>query len=122
MNYVAALIAALSMTLFAAAQQIKTGQIAGQVVDEMGAVIPRADVFVRAYSAGDKIDIVTHTDRNGGFVLTLPGGAYDVIVSSDGFKSSIQTVIVRSGKDNKIRYRMVFEGCDFPGANCDTFQ
>jgi hypothetical protein len=103
--------------------QTSSGQISGHVVDTVGAFIPRASIFVRAYSSADeKITLADHTDSNGNFTLALPPGAYDILVTSIGFQSKLQIVILESGKTTKMRWKLIAHKCDFPGVNCDTFQ
>ena len=99
------------------------GQINGHVTDPKGAAIENAAVFVRAYGkAPGKVELVVHTDRNGDFTLKLPQDTYDVIVSSPGFKSILQTIGIRTGKRSDSRWILSVEDCDLPGVNCDTFQ
>jgi len=123
MKRAAVFIAAISLALSAQTQQARTGQINGHVVDPKGAYIADAAVFVRAYrKASDKIELMTHTDRNGDFTLTVPEDAYDIVVSSPGFKSVLRTVVGSPRKSNRITFTLPIEDCDFPGVNCDTFQ
>jgi hypothetical protein len=105
------------------AQQPKTGQIHGHVADQLGAVIARSNVFLHAYAkAADKMELATTTDQEGDFTLTLPEGAYDLVVTSSGFKSALQTVVVHAGKMSKVRLILQVQPCDFPSVNCDPFQ
>ena len=90
----------------------------------MGAAIGRANVFVRAYSylsSNDKVELASHSDGSGNFVVTLPAGAYDILVTSTGFESKLQTVVVQAGKTAKVQWKMTVQPCDFPNVNCDTF-
>ena len=104
-------------------QQAKLGQIHGNVADQLGAVIARSNVFVHAYAkTADKIELATTTDLKGNFTLTLPEGAYDVVVTSSGFKSVLKTVVVRAGKTSEVRLTLQAQPCDFPTVYCDTFQ
>lgn len=100
-----------------------TGQIKGHVVDLIGAAIPGAKVFLhREHPNGNEITLVAHTDIHGDFVLVLPEGGYDVLVTSSGFISAVATVAVWRGKAKKLDWKLSVLGCDFPGMNCDTFQ
>ena len=105
------------------AQQPKTGQISGHVVDVMGATIKGASVFVRGIiPPEEKVRLLAHTDINGDFKLALPEGGYDVLVTSPGFAAGVETVPVRAGKTKKIQWKLKAWDCNLPGVNCDTFQ
>ena len=105
------------------AQQPKTGQITGHVVDPAGAAIERASVFVRrSIPPEENVRLLTHTDIRGDFELVLPEGGYDVLVTSAGFASGFETVPVFVGKDKRIEWKLKPFDCNFPGINCDTFQ
>jgi uncharacterized membrane protein len=98
-------------------------QISGHVGDEVGAVVGKASVFVRRYSPTENgVELVTHSDGQGNFVVTLAPGAYDVLVTSAGFMSKMQTVVVQAGKTQKLEWKLTAQPCDFPTANCDTFR
>ena len=89
----------------------------------VGAVIPRASVFVRKNSPSeDNVRVVAHTDIHGDFELLLPEGGYDVLVTSAGFAAVVQTIPVFPGKTRKVQWKLRVLDCDFPGMNCDTFQ
>jgi hypothetical protein len=107
----------------ASAQQSGTGQVSGHVVDPAGARIARASVFVRKNSPSEEtVRLITHTDIAGNFVLVLPEGGYDVLVTSPGFVAGVETVPVFSGKTRKVLWKLKVLSCDFPGVNCDTFK
>jgi hypothetical protein len=113
----------LMMITTSSAQPPATGKISGHVVDTVGAVIPRASVFVRKYwPSEDNVRLVTHTDIHGDFMLLLPEGGYDVLVTSMGFAAGVKTLPVFPGKTRKVQWKLQALGCDFPGKNCDTFQ
>jgi hypothetical protein len=98
------------------------GRISGHVGDTVGAVIPRASVFVHPYANADEVNLTTHTDIHGDFVLALPAGAYDILITSAGFESKLQIVVVQPGKTSKLQWKLIAHPCDFPGVNCDSFQ
>jgi hypothetical protein len=105
------------------AQQSKTGQISGHVVDSVGASIKDASVFIRRNTPSeDNVRLAAHTDIHGDFVLVLPEGGYDVLVTSPGFAAQVETVPISFGKPKKAQWKLGFLGCDFPGINCDTFR
>jgi hypothetical protein len=104
------------------AQQPKTGQISGHVVDVVGATIKGASVFVRRHMPSEEnVKLLLHTDINGDFKLVLPEGGYDVLVTSPGFVAGVETVPVSAGKTRKVQWKLKPLDCSFPGMNCDTF-
>jgi len=104
-------------------QSLPAGHVSGNVVDTVGVAIPRASVFVRSYSdEGERITLASHTDSKGNFTLTLPAGGYDVLVSSPGFQSKLQIIVLKTGKNTRMQWKLIPEKCDFPGVNCDTVQ
>ncbi|MGA7258633.1 MAG: carboxypeptidase-like regulatory domain-containing protein [Terracidiphilus sp.] len=105
------------------AQQPKNGQISGHVVDEVGATIKGASVFVRRNIPPEQnVRLLMHTDIHGDFMLVLPQGGYDVFVTSPGFAAAVETVPVSAGRTKKVQWKLKSLGCSFPGMNCDTFQ
>jgi hypothetical protein len=103
----------------------KSGQISGHIVDPEGAAISKANIFVRRnMPSEEKIELASHSDPNGNFVLTLPAGAYDVIVTAVGFESKVQTLLVQPSKETKSQWKLTVppQICSFPGVNCDTFK
>jgi len=103
------------------AQQTETKQISGQVVDPVGAIISKANVFVRknTFQSEEDVRLLGHTDIHGDFKLVLPEGGYDILVTSPGFASGFQTVPVWAGKKKKIEWKLRPLDCNFPGVNCD---
>src|SRR5579864_2222462 len=76
----------LLVTLCAAAWAQDTGAITGTVRDNSGAVIPGADVKLRSGAGGN--DRATKTNSDGDYLAAgLPGGTYDITISSQGFKT-----------------------------------
>ena len=113
----------LMMVATSSAQGPTTGQISGHVVDAMGATIKGASVFVRKNSPSeDSVKLVAHTDIHGDFLLLLPKGGYDVLVTSPGFVSGVETIPIFAGKTRKVQWKLKVFGCDFPDMNCDTFR
>jgi hypothetical protein len=105
------------------AQQPKTGQISGHVVDVVGATIKGASVFVRRHIPSEEnVKLLAHTDVHGDFRLLLPEGGYDVLVTSPGFAAAVETVPVSAGKEKKVQWKLKSLDCSFPGMNCDAFQ
>jgi carboxypeptidase family protein len=63
-----------------------TGAITGTVRDSSGAVVPGAEVKIRAAAGGN--DRTTTTNADGDYLAAgLPGGTYDITISANGFKT-----------------------------------
>ena len=78
------------------AQRI-TGDIAGEVTDSTGAVLP--NVTVTAVNTGTNFSRSGVTSDTGAFrIPELPIGTYKVTASAEGFKSAVQTGIVQAGR------------------------
>lgn len=102
-------------------QEAKTGQLSGHVADATGAIIQRASVFVRRTDPPEEeVKLQAHTDGHGDFKVTLPEGGYDILVTSPGFASKLQTVPVLAGKSKTVRFKLGPLDCSFPGINCDA--
>src|SRR6478752_2229331 len=87
------LISICSMPLLA--QRI-TGDIAGEVTDSTGAVLP--NVTITAVNTGTNFSRSAVTSDTGAFrIPELPIGTYKVTASAEGFKSAVQTTNVLSG-------------------------
>ena len=72
------------VTVSAYAQNI-FGSIVGTVVDQTGAVLPKAEITVTNISTGDK-RVVT-SDTSGNYqALSLPRGSYTIDIEATGFK------------------------------------
>jgi hypothetical protein len=113
----------LVMIAPSSAQQPKAGLIMGHVVDSAGATVGGAAVFVHINSPrNDDLQLVAHTNARGDFVLQLPAGGYDVLVTSPSFAAGVETVPVSPGKTKKIQWKLSVLGCDFPGMNCDSVE
>jgi Carboxypeptidase regulatory-like domain/TonB-dependent Receptor Plug Domain/TonB dependent receptor len=89
----------LLLTLFCnlpvLAQRI-TGDIAGEVTDSTGAVLP--NVTVTALNTGTNVTRSGVTSDTGTFrIPELPIGPYKVTASAEGFKTVVQTVNVQAG-------------------------
>ena len=94
---VAAFVALFSLNLFVAhAQSIgNSGSVNGTVVDQTGAVVPKAKVEIRNPVSG--FDRSTITDSSGKFEFTnIPFNPYHLTVVAEGFAASIQDVELRS--------------------------
>ena len=105
------------------AQQPTTGQVSGHVVDVAGATIKGASVFVRRnIPPAEDVRLFTRTDIHGDFMLVLPEGGYDVLVTSPGFAAGVETVSVLVGRTKKVQWKLKPLNCNFPGMNCDTFR
>ncbi len=73
-----------------------TGDIAGEVTDSTGAVVP--NVTVTAVNTGTNLSRSGVTSDTGAFrIPELPIGTYRVTASAEGFKSAVQTADVQAG-------------------------
>src|SRR6185503_3990934 len=97
----------LLLSLDAFAQSQTTGCIEGNVRDQMGAVIVRAEVT--ATSLITREERKTKTNHNGDFVLPLlPPGSYRVSISANGFQEFlIANVIVSITETTRINAELL---------------
>lgn len=89
------LLAGLFTSLPAYAQTI-TGDIAGDVTDSTGAVVPNASISVQSVATGQTRTAVTSGSGNYRVPL-LPIGSYNVTATASGFKTFVQKVEVLAG-------------------------
>ncbi|HEY1945438.1 MAG TPA: TonB-dependent receptor [Bryobacteraceae bacterium] len=91
--------ALLSLTAVAAlyAQSITTGDIAGVVKDQTGAVVPRSTVKLRDLDKGTERSY-TSGDAGEYRFATLPPGRYQISASGGGLKSDTGTVVISVGQ------------------------
>jgi outer membrane receptor protein involved in Fe transport len=88
--------ALLTFGAFRAFPQAETGQIIGTVADPSGAVIPGANVIVRAVATGT--ERTGTTDNSGSFTFpNLQPDLYEVMVTSPGFNTLKQQTTVAVG-------------------------
>lgn len=81
--------------------QVGSASLIGQVVDETGAVIPRALVAVRRTSTTFERRIEANAE--GAFSITeLAAGDYEVTVTSTGFAIAVQRVSLRPGETRRV--------------------
>jgi hypothetical protein len=86
------------------AQRI-TGDIAGEVTDATGAVLP--NVTVTAVNTGANYSRSAVTSDTGAFrIPELPIGTYKVTASAEGFKSAVQTTNVQAGAVNPASFKL----------------
>ena len=86
---------ALAITGLAAAQEITSGSITGQVLDSQGAAVPGATVTISS-EEGDKVFV---TDGEGRFFAPfLTPASYTVRVELTGFAPAERMVVVRLGQ------------------------
>ncbi len=87
----------LMLFLFPAAifaQTGTTGQIAGNVTDQNGAIVPEASITVTQVETGAKRTVVTSADGNYS-IQNLAIGVYKVSITKKGFKeTSVSNVVV----------------------------
>jgi Fe(3+) dicitrate transport protein len=81
--------------------QVGSASLIGQVVDETGAVIPRALVAVRRTATTFERRI--EANNEGAFSITeLAAGDYEVTVTSTGFAIAVQRVSLRPGETRRV--------------------
>ena len=86
------------------AQRI-TGDIAGEVTDSTGAVLP--NVTGTALNTGTNFSRTAVTSDTGAFrIPELPIGTYKVTASAEGFKSAVQTTTVQAGAVNPASFKL----------------
>jgi carboxypeptidase family protein len=70
-----------------------TGAITGTVRDNSGAVVPGASVRIRSAAGGN--DRTTTTNPEGDYLAAgLPGGTYDITITSQGFETFVAKGVV----------------------------
>jgi hypothetical protein len=89
------LIAALAMIL--AAQTEVTGEIAGAVTDQTGAIVPNAKVAMKSDATGETQTATTGGSGEFHFALLRPG-TYTLNITASGFQETVQKVTVRLGQ------------------------
>lgn len=95
-RFIPALLITLLLALTPLFGQKITGDIAGDVTDSSGAVVPNATVTALNTATG--LSRAIQTSSSGSYRITdLPIGAYKVTVSAGGFKSAVQDVAVAAG-------------------------
>jgi hypothetical protein len=79
-----------------------TGVITGTVRDNSGAVIQAAEVNVRGAAGGN--ERTTTTNADGDYLAAgLPGGTYDLVISSKGFKTfKADGIVLRVGQKARV--------------------
>ena len=87
-----ALVALLILTAAAFAQTVTTGNLAGNVTDAQGGVLPGATITAVHTATGTKYDAVT--DEQGRFdILNVRVGAYEILAELSGFRQQNQAGI-----------------------------
>lgn len=87
---------AMLLVTAAAFAQVETGQIAGTVTDESGAVVPNATVTVKNLSSN--AERTAQTSPTGSYVVVgLQPGTYQVAISSGQFKPFRSNIEVTVG-------------------------
>ena len=95
-----ALLLSIVLTAGTLNAQQQMGSIHGQVLDQTGAVIPNADITVKAEN-GKAISV--KSDGAGNYaVRNLPAGKYSVAVQEKGFRPKGQDIQLASGESKKL--------------------
>ena len=88
-----------SATAILCAQQVNVAQVAGQVTDKTGAVIPGANIRMIEVERG--VVHVVATDNDGRYLMPgLPVGAYRLQIQKDSFKTYVRDGIVLQVNDH----------------------
>jgi hypothetical protein len=85
--------------------QVSTGTIAGTVLDQSGAVIPKATVTVTNKDTGLTRTIQTTGEGNYS-APALPAGTYEIRVVAEGFAATVRTVDVTVGTTATVNFSM----------------
>ena len=94
---------ALSDPVFA--QSVTTGDVAGTVQDQSGAVVPNATVTLKNNATG--VTLTTKTNNSGAYRFTLlQPGRYTITGSQQGFGTVAQTVQVAVGQVSSANLQM----------------
>lgn len=89
----------------ALAQSNISGDISGSVVDQSGAVLPKAQVTVT--SLDKNVQYAATTDPSGNFrVSLLPPGRYKVTATSSGFSTSTANATVTAGEVTSVTMKL----------------
>ncbi len=102
----ASVVAVWAMVAVTVAAQQGTGSasVTGQILDQAGAVVPRATVSVRRLATG--VDRRATATGEGTFtVRDLTPGDYEVTVSSEGFAAAVQRATLAAG-DTRLRFQL----------------
>src|SRR3989338_3623854 len=91
----------LLLSASTAMAQLTTGTIAGAVTDQSGAAIPGAKVTAKNTETGIARETVTGPTGRYEFP-SLPGGAYEVTATSQGFQTSVRSGITLSLGQNAV--------------------
>lgn len=85
--------------------QIRTAALAGQVVDQSGAVIRQAAIVVRRPATGFERRI--QVDSEGAFSLAeLTAGDYEVTATGTGFAVAVQRLSLRPGETSRVAFQL----------------
>jgi Carboxypeptidase regulatory-like domain len=88
-----------------AAQTSSSGDVAGVVTDQSGALVPDAKVVLKDLAKGNTQDTTTSKDGAYRFYLLTPG-TYTVSVSATGFNTETRQVDVTLGQITSLNFQM----------------
>jgi uncharacterized membrane protein len=98
-KYAAAIFVLFVAPLMAAGQRAG-GNLSGVILDEMGARVARAKVFIVSASTRRELE----SDETGAFSVEVPEGNYQVLIKSPGFRvAKLNRVRVRSAASKEIK-------------------
>ena len=86
--------------------QTVSGTILGQVQDQQGAVIAKADVSARNLETG-AVRTTTSEDNGSYRISSVPAGSYEVTAAVAGFKTEVRSgIIVTVGGDVSVNFSL----------------
>jgi hypothetical protein len=85
--------------------QIPTGSLGGVVLDESAAAIQAAKVTVVNTETGLQRSVPSATDGNF-LVAGLPGGNYEIRAEAKGFRTLVQTAVVRTESTTRVELKL----------------
>ncbi len=110
LRYFFVLIVALAiLTSIAAAQSVVTGDLAGNVTDPSGAVIPNAQVALKNLQTGEAQTATTNAQGAYRFPFLKPG-SYSATVNAQGFQPTTQDANVNLGQVTNLNIKAGLAG------------
>jgi hypothetical protein len=86
--------------------QTVSGTILGQIQDQQGAVIAKADVSARNLETG-AVRKTTAGDNGEYRIVSVPAGSYEISVSAAGFKTEVRSgIVVTVGGDIGVNFSL----------------
>src|SRR4051794_40553327 len=103
------LLCALLLSLPAFSQTLTTGDVAGEVVDGTGAVVPNATVTLKYTDTNQTRATVTNSAGQYRFSLLTPGD-YTISAQTSGLRSSTAKLVLGVGQAQQMNLVMTVQG------------